>query len=356
MAAKKVLKEHSSSQTDHSANLPDCSPVIDLIEGFRRSKAMFAAVSLGVFDTVEREPTSAETIAAVLQLPRGSLERLLDACVSLKLLRREGGLYMNQPVASAYLCSSSERALVGYILYSNDVLFLLWNHLEDAVREGTPRWEQEFGTEGAIFDHFFRSPEARTTFLRGMHGFGLLSSPKVVAAFDLSGFRRMLDLGGATGHLSIAACERYPELHAIVFDLPAVIETTRGYASNLGSISQRISVMSGDFFRDPLPEADLIAVGRILHDWSDAKVRQLLTKVFDRLSSGGAILIAEKLVDEDKTGPASALLQSLNMLVCTEGRERTFSEYRQLLEEAGFEKVEGQVTGAYLDAVIARKP
>ncbi len=317
---------------------------------------MFAAVSLGVFDTLETEPTSAETIAAVLQLPRKPLERLLDACVGLKLLRRDGSLYANQPVASAYLCRGSERALVGYILYSNDVLFPLWNHLEDAVREGTPRWEQEFGGEGGIFANFFRTQEARAIFLRGMHGFGLLSSPKVVEAFDLSGFRRMVDLGGATGHLAIAACEHYPELHAVVFELPGVMETARGYLNNSGVVSQRISLAAGDFFVDPLPEADLIAMGRILHDWSEAKVRQLLTKVFDRLSSGGAILIAEKLVDEDNAGPASALLQSLNMLVCTEGRERTLSEYRQLLEEAGFEKVEGRVTGAYLDAVIARKP
>ena len=352
----KCVKATSSLQPDRSANPPDSSPVIDLIEAFRRSKAMFAAVSLGVFDTLEKQPTSAEAIAAVLQLPCEPLARLLDACVGLKLLRREGALYANQAVTSAYLCRGSERALVGYILYSNDVLFPLWNHLEDAVRQGTPRWEQEFEHEGGIFDHFFRTQEARATFLRGMHGFGLLSSPKVVAAFDLSHFRCMVDLGSATGHLAIAACERYPELHAIAFDLPAVIEMTREYVSKSGSVSQRITVMSGDFFGDPLPDADLIALGRILHDWSDAKVRQLLTKVFDRLSSGGAILIAEKLVDEDKSGPASALLQSLSMLVCTEGRERTLTEYRQLLEEAGFERVEGRVTGAYLDAVIARKP
>ncbi len=350
------MNDLPSSQPDRPASPPDSSPIIDLIEAFRRSKAMFAAVSLGIFDTVEREPTSAEAIAAVLQLPRGPLEILLDACVGLKLLRRKGTLYANEPIASAYLCRSSERALVGYILYSNDVLFPLWNHLEDAVREGTPRWEQEFGIEGAIFDHFFRTPEARMTFLRGMHGFGLLSSPKVVAAFDLSDFRRMLDLGGATGHLAIAACEAYPELHAIVFDLPAVIETARAYVSNSGPVSQRISVAAGNFFVDVLPEADLIAMGRILHDWADTKIRQLLAKIFDRLPPGGALLIAEKLVSEDKTGPSSALLQSLNMLVCTEGRERTLSEYRQLLEEAGFDQVEGRVTGAYLDAVIARKP
>jgi acetylserotonin N-methyltransferase len=351
-----VKDQPSTSQPDKHSTLPDSSPVINLIEAFRGSKAMFAAVSLGVFDTVERGPTSAETIAAVLQLPREPLERLLDACVGLKLMRRDNALYANEPVASTYLCRASERALVGYILYSNDVLFPLWNHLEDAIGEGTPRWEQEFGTEGTIFDHFFRTHEARKTFLGGMHGLGLLSSSKVVEAFDLSRFRSVLDLGGATGHLAIAACERYTHLHATIFDLPEVIETTRDYLSKLGQLSQRITVTAGDFFCDQLPEADLIAVGRILHDWSDSKIRELLTKIFERLPQGGAILISEKLLNEGKTGPASALLQSLNMLVCTEGRERTLSEYRRLLEEAGFARVEGKITGAYLDAVIATKP
>ncbi len=345
--------------TPNAANQPetlDSSPVIGLIEGFRRSKAMFAAVSLGIFDSLEDAPASAETLAGVMQLPREPLERLLDACVGLKLLGKNGAFYDNEPVASVYLCRSSDRALIGYILYSNDVLFPLWTHLEDAVREGTPRWGQEFGGKAGIFANFFRSPEAKATFLRGMHGFGLLSSPKVVDAFDLSEFRRMVDVGGGTGHLAMAACARYPQLRGTVFDLPDVVEITKGYLEKSGFASECISITAGDFFSDPLPEADLIAMGRILHDWSDAKVGQLLTKVFQTLPSGGAILIAEKLLDEQKTGPTSALLQSLNMLVCTEGKERNLSEYRQLLELAGFEQVEGRVTGAYLDAVIARKP
>jgi acetylserotonin O-methyltransferase len=354
------VKDHPVAEYPHKQpDFPDCSPVLDLIDSFRRSKAMFAAVSLGVFDTLERAPAKAETIATALQLPTEPLERLLDACVALKLLRRNGSLYANERVTSTYLCRASDRALVGYILYSNDVLFPLWSHLEDAIREGTPRWEQEFGTdgtEGTIFDHFFRTHEAKQTFLQGMHGFGLLSSPEVVAAFDLSRFHRILDLGGATGHLAVATCERYRQMHAILFDLPEVIEVARGYINKSGPSSKRVSLVAGDFFRDELPEADLIAMGRILHDWPEGKIRRLLKKIFQRLPSGGAILIAEKPLDENKSGPATALLQSLNMLVCTEGKEHTLSEYRQLLEEAGFEKVEGRVTGAYLDAIIATKP
>jgi len=338
----------------NSSSAPDSSLVIELIESFRRSKAMFAAVSLGVFDLLERAPGNLTTLAIELRVKPEPLERLLDACVGLKLLRRSGTSYENEPVASTYLCRTSERALTGYILYSNDVLFSLWSHLEDAVREGTPRWKQAFDIEGGIFDHFFRTDEAKQIFIQGMHGLGLLSSPKVVEAFDLSRFRRLADLGGATGHLAIAACERYPHLHAVVFDLPQVVETARAQVSK-SAVSSRVEVIAGDFFPDELPEADLFAMSRILHDWSEDKIQPLLAKIYRRLPPGGGILLAEKLLQEDKSGPTSAHLQSLNMLVCTEGKERTLGEYRKLLENAGFRDVQGRVTRSPLDAVVAIK-
>lgn len=342
------------SPVRHAFSAPDPSPVIELIESFRRSKTMFAAVALGVFDLLERAPGNLDQLAHALGVKTEPLERLLDACVGLKLLRRNGASYENEPVASTYLCRTSERALTGYILYSNDVLFPLWMHLEDAVREGTPRWKQAFNIEGGIFDHFFRTEEAKQTFIRGMHGFGLLSSPKVVEAFDLSRFRRLADLGGATGHLAIAACERYPQLHAIVFDLPPVIESARAQVSR-SPVASRIDVMPGDFFHDELPEADLFAMSRILHDWSEDKISPLLARIYRRLPAGGGILLAEKLLREDKTGPTSAQLQSLNMLVCTEGKERTLGEYRRLIENAGFREVQGKITGSPLDAILALK-
>lgn len=333
---------------------PDPAPVIDLIEAFRRSKTMFVAVALGVFDRLGIAPADAPTLAAEMGALQEPLARLLDGCVGLGLLQKRDGLYSNQPVASAYLRKDSQTTLTGYILYSNNVLFRLWTHLEDAVREGGHRWKQAFGADGAIFDHFFQTDEAMRTFLKGMHGFGLLSSPKVVAAFDLSRFRKLVDLGGATGHLAIAACEHYPELCGAVFDLPRVIEVARDHM-RLTSAGARIELMEGDFFRDELPEADLYAVSRILHDWSDEKAAALLVKIYRRLPARGGLLIAEKLLAEDKSGPVPALMQSLNMLVCTEGRERTLGEYRALLEAAGFRDVQGRVTGAPLDAVLALK-
>jgi acetylserotonin O-methyltransferase len=334
--------------------MPDVFPIIELIEAFRRSKAMFAAVSLGIFDRLELAPADAATIASELRVKSEPLERLLDACVGLLLLRKNGTCYENEAPASTYLCRKHENSLTGYILYSNQVLFPLWTHLEDAIREGAPRWKQVFGTEGAIFDHFFRDEEAKQTFIKGMHGLGVLSSPKVVEAFDLSGFRRLVDLGGATGHLAIAACERYPHLRAVVFDLSQVIEGARAEIAK-SIASGRIDLLAGDFFRDELPEADLFAMARILHDWSEDKINALLRRIYQRLPMGGGILLAEKLLNEDKSGPTSAHMQSLNMLVCTEGKERTLGEYRELLQNTGFQNVQGRMTGSTLDALLAIK-
>jgi acetylserotonin N-methyltransferase len=230
----------------------------------------------------------------------------------------------------------------------------MWGHLDDAVREGTHRWRQTFDFEGPIFSHFFRTDDSMRMFMRGMHGFGQLSSPHVVQAFDLSGFRRLVDLGGGTGHLVIAACERYPELRGAVFDLPRMAAIAREEVA-LSPAKQRIELLEGDFFINDLPRADLYAVCRVLHDWSEEKIAMLLDKVYAALPQGGALLVGERLLDDDKTGPSNAAMQSLNMLVCTEGRERNVAEYESLLRRAGFTKVEAKRTGKAVDAVMGWK-
>ena len=335
-------------------NLPDPSPVLDLIEAFRRSKTMFTALSLGVFDALHEAPASAETLAAQLGANAGALVRLLDGCAALQLLLKRDGLYENAPLAETYLYSDSPHSMSGYVRYSDQALYPMWGNLADAVREGTPRWSQNFGLDGPIFSAFFRTPEAVHDFLMGMHGFGMLTSPKVAAAFDLSRFRRLVDLGGATGHLTIAACERYPEMRGVVFDLPQAAGMARELVAR-SAASARIEIISGDFFADELPEADLYYTGRILHDWSEEKIDRLLARILHRLPSGGALLIGEKLLAEDGVGPVPANMQSLNMLVVTEGRERSLGEYRRLLLRAGFASVEGRHTGVALDAILAIK-
>lgn len=338
--------------------IPDPAVVLDLIEGFRRSKVLFAGVSLGLFDVLESGPATLAMLAERLSANGDSLERLLDACVGLQLLTKstadDPAIYSNTPAAAAYLCGTSPRRLTGYINYSNEFLWPLWGRLEDAVREGTHRWPQVYGWDGPIFNNFFKDETAKREFLLGMHGYGLISSPQAVQAFDLSRFKCLVDLGGATGHLAVAACQRYPQLSAVVFDLPAAVPLAREMIEGTG-VAGRVQVVGGDFFTDALPAGDVYALGRILHDWTEEKIVRLLARIFAALPSGGALLIAEKVLLDDKTGPRWAQLQSLNMLVCTEGKERSAAEYERLLAQAGFTDVQVARTGSPLDAVFALK-
>jgi acetylserotonin N-methyltransferase len=336
-------------------SLPDPAPILDLIEAFRRSKTMFTAVSMGIFDRLHERPAAAADLATALGANPEALERLLASCAALGLLRKSDGVYRNEPVAASYLRVQSADSLTGYINYSDRALYPMWGNLEAAVIEGTHRWNQTFGWDGPIFSSFFKTESAMREFLRGMHGFGTLTSPKVVCAFDLARFHKLVDLGGATGHLTIAACERYPAMQGVVFDLPRVAAFAREQVA-LSPAAARIEVVEGDFFRDDLPAADLYAVGQILHDWTDQKIGTLLGRVLDSLPPGGALLIVEKLLNEDGVGPLPANMQSLNMLIVTEGKERSLTDYTRLLRSAGFGEVEGCRTGARLDAILAIKP
>ncbi|HWL09298.1 MAG TPA: class I SAM-dependent methyltransferase [Planctomicrobium sp.] len=336
--------------TDNTVPAPDV--VLDLLSAYRRSKTMFAGVQLGIFDTLNTSPATVAQLSQQLQCNESSLERLLDALVGLNLLRRDGDRYHNTPAADTYLTASSPRRMTGYINYSNAVAWKLWGNLEGAIREGSHRWKQTYGWDGPIFDNFFKDDHAKREFLMGMNGFGMISSPHVVRAFDLSRFKQMVDVGAATGHLVIAACEAYPQLRGTVFDLPQAIPLATEIVQQ-STVADRIDLVGGDFFADPLPPGDLYAVGRILHDWNEEQCLTLLRKIHAALPEGGGLLVGEKMIRDDRTGPDWAQMQDLNMLVCTEGRERPLSDYKRLLTAAGFSHVDGKVTDSPLDAILA---
>jgi acetylserotonin N-methyltransferase len=315
---------------------------------------MFAAVQLGVFDALSSGSATAESISKKLKCHPEAMKSLLEACVSLGLLECKDCYFSNTGSAHKYLTSSSPDRMTGYITYSNNVMWNLLSHLEEAVQTGDNQWNRAFGTDGPIFSGFFRTPEAMNEFLMGMHGYGMITSPALVKSVDLSRFHLMCDLGGATGHWVIEACEHNPQLRGIIFDLPNALKLAETMVAK-SPASERLSIVGGDFFTDPLPKADLYALGRILHDWSEDKIRHLLKRIYEALPSGGALLLGEKLIDEDRSGPRWALTQNLIMLVCTEGKERSASEYEALLREAGFDSFEIKKTSLPLDVIMAIK-
>ncbi|KXZ46784.1 hypothetical protein GPECTOR_40g518 [Gonium pectorale] len=362
---------------------PDPAPVLDLLNAFRSSQALFAAVNLRLFECLaaagDSKQLTVPELADAVRNRRGEgdgdgdgkgvsvdgLDRLCRACTALGLLDSPApGCFALTPVAATYLVSSSPVSLTGYCTHSQQVVWPLFAELPAAVASGSNVWQRAFGQGGAdVFARIYSTPPDVLRFMRGMHSFASLSAQAVVTAFDLSFASTLLDLGGATGAIAAAACEVYPGLaSAVVVDLPHVVAAAEAHFAPPADGpcgGGRLRWLAADFFgeREKLPQqVDLIVLSRILHDWDPPRCEVLLELSYSLLRPGGAVLVAEMLLQPDRLGPRAAVLQDLNMLCQTHGRERSAEEYAAMLAAAGFECAEGRRTGSYLDAVLARKP
>ncbi|TKS67384.1 Acetylserotonin O-methyltransferase [Collichthys lucidus] len=311
--------------------------ILEYMEGFLVSKVVFSSCELGVFDLLlsAERPLSAEEISQAVGASLDGTQRLLAACTGLKLLNtlQDNGqvLYSNTEQASVYLTRSSPLSLYQSIQYSSRTIYLCWHHLTDAVREGRNQYEKAFGVNSKdLFQALYslKGTEAVETETQWNNSLKPFLSPSkrdllmnsiwnicgkdVVTAFDLSSFKVICDLGGCSGALAKQCTSAYPECTVTIFDLPKVVCTSREHF--VTEADQRIS----------------------FHE-------------------GGAVLLVEALLYEDGSGPLTVQLYSLNMLVQTEGRERTAAQYTTLLAAAGFSNIQHRLTGKIYDAVLGNK-
>ncbi|KAG9466716.1 hypothetical protein GDO78_016219 [Eleutherodactylus coqui] len=319
---------------------------------------MFTACELGVFDLLHEveEPASAATIATRLNTSVDGMERLLNACVGLKLLKvdlkNDEDCYSNTDVSTVYLVKSSPRSQYHMIMHFTQTVYTCWQYFTEAVREGKSQYERAFGVSSKeVFDGIYRSEEKMVTFLHAMDSTWQICGRDVIQAFDLSGFRTVCDIGGGTGALAKLFLSTHNESTVTIMDLPKVVQAAKKY---LGP-DERIHFLEGDFFNDPIPEADLFIMARIIHDWTDEKCLELLRKIYQSCKPGGPVLIVESLLNEDKSGPVTSLLSSLIMLTLMEGKERKPSECTKLLMDSGFKEIKFKVTGKMFDAILGRK-
>ncbi|NWI16220.1 ASMT methyltransferase, partial [Crypturellus soui] len=328
--------------------------------GFLVSKVLFTACELGVFDLLleSGEPLSSDAIAAHLGTSPTGMERLLDACVGLKLLAvevtREGAYYRNTEISNLYLTKPSPKSQYHIMMYYSNTVYLCWHYLTDAVREGRNQYERAFGLSPKDpFGAMYRSEEEMLKFMAGQNSIWSICGRDVLAAFDLSTFKRIYDLGGGGGALAQECASMYPNSTVTIYDLPKVVQVAK--ERFVPSEERRITFHEGDFFKDSIPEADLYILSKILHDWDDDKCKKLLAKVHKACTPGGAVLLVESLLNDDKSGPVETQLYSMNMLVQTEGKERTPAEYSNLLQAAGFTEIQVKRTGKLYDAILGRK-
>ncbi len=293
--------------------------------------ALHAGVKLDLFTSLSKQATTAPELAVQLGLSRRGLVMLLDALTALELLVKEGECYDAAPFARQYLDRSAPGYL-GHILLHHHHLMESWAVLDDAVRSGRPVRRS--------VSHDAAEAE-RESFLLGMFNLAMLIGPQVAEQVDLSGRRRLLDLGGGPGTYAIHFCRQNPQLQAVVFDLP----TTRPFAEQTldrFGLAGRIRFEAGDFQSDPLPGPfDVAWLSHVLHGQGTRGSANLLEKAVAALEPGGALLVQEFILEADRAAPLFPALFSLNMLLMTpEGQAYSEPELRALLHGAGLKRIE----------------
>jgi hypothetical protein len=317
----------------------DPSSIMRTATGFWSSKVLLTAVEFDLFSTVGDGSMTARELGEALGVhPRGRYD-FFDALVALGFLHRDGdgpdGKYRNTPETAAFLVRQSPTYIGGMPEMFNSRLFGFWNSLGEALRTGQPQNEIKL-TGKPMFAELYADEARLGEFLRAMTGLQAANFNLLADRFDFSRYRSVLDVGGALALLSRSVAVRHPHLRFQTFDLPPVrVHAQR--AIDTAGLSDRIHVVSGDFFVDRLPAADVVTMGNVLHDWNQEQKLQLIRKAYDVLPQGGAFIAIENVIDDARRQNAFGLLMSLNMLIeFGDAADYTGADFRGWCGQIGF--------------------
>lgn len=326
--------------------------------GFFGSKTLLSAVELDLFTKLGSDGLTAEQIATELGLDERAVPDFPDALVALDLIDREGdgpdAVYRNDESGAAFLDKSSPAYIGEMLEMANARLYPFWGDLTEALKTGDPQNEIK-RTGKAMFEELYSDEARLEQFMNAMAGISAGPFMALAEKFDFSKYETLCDVGGATGQLSCIVANRHPQMRCTSFDLPVVepIAKRRIEAAGLGD---RVTAAAGDFFSDPLPGADVITMGLILHDWNLENKKRLVNAAYEALPEGGAFIAIESLIDDARRENAFGLLMSLNMLIeFGEAFDYTGADFDGWCKEAGFKRTEVVPLAGPTSAGIAYK-
>jgi hypothetical protein len=337
---------------------PDPSRILQTATAFWASKVLLTAVEFDLFSTLAGGTMTAAELGEKVGIhPRGRHD-FFDALVALGFLEREGdgpaGRYRNTAESGAFLDRKSRAYIGGLPEMLNSRLFGFWNNLGTALRTGQPQSEVKLHGK-PLFEELYSNSARLGVFLEAMTGIQAQNFRLLAEKFDFTRYRTVTDAGGALALLSRLVAARHPHLSFTSFDLPPVLPHARRQVEAAG-MSERIRVVAGDFFVDPLPEADVVTMGNILHDWNLEKKKILIRKAFDALPAGGALIAVENVIDDARRENAFGLLMSLNMLIeLGDAFDYTGADFREWCREVGFQRFEILQLAGPASAAVAYK-
>ncbi|SOD42688.1 methyltransferase [Nitrosovibrio sp. Nv4] len=299
------------------SNQPTPENILQTGMAFWASKTLLCAVELGVFTELAQGPASLDSLRERVGLhPRGALD-FLDALVALGFLKRDGSRYSNTPETDLFLDRNKPSYIGGILEMANRRLYPIWSNLTDALRTGKPQNECKDG-EADLFETIYADPASLKEFLSAMTGVSHAANTIIARTFPWQDYHTFIDVGTAQGDLAVQIALANRHLRGSGFDRPEVAPVFRQYAETAG-VADRVDFVSGDFFKDELPQADVVLMGHILHDWDLPTKKMLIRKAFDAIPAGGALIVYESIIDDDRSKNAFGLMMSLNMLIETPG-------------------------------------
>ncbi len=317
-----------------TAQQPSPERILELGFAFWGSKTLLSAVELGLFSELAKGPLDAEALRQRLGLHPRAVRDFLDALVALGLLARHGEQYRNAPDANQFLDRANPSYIGGMLEMANARFYPFWAFLTDGLRTGQP--QNEFKAGGNFFAALYQDPARLRLFLQTMTGLNMGAARAIADKFPWKSYGTFVDIGTAQGNLPVQVALTHPHLTGGGFDLPTVRPIFEEYIAAAG-LSDRLRFYPGDFFMDPLPPAEVLVMGDVLHDWGLDEKRALLAKAYDALPEGGALIVSEKLIDDERRQSAFALLMSLHMLIeLPGGFNFTGADCRAWMREAGF--------------------
>jgi hypothetical protein len=336
----------------------DPSHIMQVGMGFWASKTLLSAVELELFTKLGNDGMTGAQIAQALELNARAIPDFPDALVALELLDREGegadALYRNTQATAVFLDKASPAYIGGILEMANARLYRFWGDLTEGLQTGKPQNEIKHNGK-PMFDELYSDSARLEQFMNAMSGISLGPFMALAEKFDFSKYETMCDVGGATGQLSLAVANRHAHMRCTTYDLP-IVEPIASRTIEGAGHSDRVSTAAGDFFADPLPKADVITMGMILHDWNLEGKRHLIKAAYDALPEGGAFIAVENIIDDSRRENAFGLLMSLNMLVeFGDAFDFTGADFAGWCEEAGFRDLEVVPLAGPASAAIAYK-
>jgi hypothetical protein len=316
-------------------NEPRPDHILQLGMGFWGSKTLLSAVELQLFTELAKHPETLAELSARLGLHPRSAHDFLDALVALNMLERRDGTYYNTPSTDLFLDKRKPSYIGGILEMANHRLYPYWGGLTTALRTGEPQNETSRG-EPSPFTALYADPERLRGFLKAMTGISHGANMAIGRQFPWKNYKSAVDVGTAQGDLISQVTLANPHLAGIGFDLPEVGPVFEDYIAENG-LADRVKFHPGSFFDSPIPNADVVMMGHILHDWDLDTKKMLVRKAYEALPSGGAFVVYESIIDDDRSKNAFGLLMSLNMLIETPGGfDYTGADCIAWMHEAGF--------------------